>query len=113
MRSETINKLKKLLETGKDWAELKTPVPGVVVVKLPGRRGSIGRLAIALNPLDPETKKPLKRKSLYLLSTSDYEAFLNLFENPKTETLFAMIDQVNAEATEKAKEEEDEEILEL
>ena len=113
MSSETINKLKKLLETGKDWGELKTPVPGVVVVKLPGRRGGPGRLAIALNPLDPETKKPLKRKSLYLLSHSDYEAFLSLFENPKTETLFSIIDQINTEVAEKAKEEEDEEILEL
>jgi len=114
MAQEIEEKLKKFLETAKDWSEFKTSIPGVSIVKMPGSRTKPPKLAITINPINPETKKPIKRKSLYLSSIDELKLFLEIFENSKTEMLFKTVENVNQEVLKKSEEDkEEEEILEL
>ena len=114
MSSNIEEKLQKFLETAKDWSEFKTSIAGVSIVKMPGGKTRPPKLAITINPINPETNKPIKRKALYLTSKKEYELFLDVLENSKTEMLFSTIEEINNLIQQKAAEEkENEEILEL
>ena len=87
-------KLQEFLATGKDWAKVKTSVPGVFVQKLPSYHGQPARLAIEVNPVD-SSGSPTKRKGLLLRDVSEYEEFRDILANDKMETVFEMLDKVN------------------
>jgi hypothetical protein len=45
-------KLRDFLRNGEDWERSKTSIPGVFVVKLPGRGSRGAELALEINPVD-------------------------------------------------------------
>lgn len=87
-------KLQEFLATGKDWAKVKTTVPGVFIQKLPAYRGQPARLAIEVNPVDA-SGTPTKRKGLLIRDVSEYEEFKEILGNDKMETVFEMLSKVN------------------
>jgi hypothetical protein len=87
-------KLQEFLATGKDWAKVKTTVPGVFIQKLPAYRGQPARLAIEVNPVDA-SGAPTKRKGLLIRDVSEYEEFKEILTNDKMETVFDMLEKVN------------------
>ena len=99
-------KLAEFLKAGKDWARIRTSVPGVFVLKLPPYKGSQARLVVELNSVD-ETGNPKKRRGLVLRFTGELEEFKELFQNEKLPKLMSMIDSVNpgVEAGKRRKEE--------
>ena len=104
-------KLADFLRTGKDWARLKTSIPGIFVLKLPAYRGSLTRLTVELNPVD-ESGNPKKRRGLILRSSDDLEDFKKLFQHETLPKLIKMIDLINPK-TEAVRQKKGEEILEL
>jgi len=87
-------KLAGFLQTGKDWARLKTTVRGVFVLKLPAYRSSPTRLAVELNPVDEEGA-PTKRRGLILRSSSELDAFRDILQDERLSTLVRAMDAVN------------------
>ncbi len=87
-------KLQEFLATGKDWAKVKTTVPGVFIQKLPSYHGQPARLAIEINPVDA-SGAPTKKKGLLIRDVSEYEEFKDILSNEKMETVFEMLNKVN------------------
>jgi len=87
-------KLREFLATGKDWAKVKTTVPGVFIQKLPSYHGQPSRLAIEINPVDASGAQT-KRKGLLIRDVSEYEEFKEILNNDKMENVFEMLDKVN------------------
>ena len=87
-------KLQEFLATGKDWAKVKTTIPGVFIQKLPSYRGAPARLAIEVNPVDA-SGAPTKRKGLLIRDVSEFEEFKEILSNNKMETVFEMLEKVN------------------
>ena len=87
-------KLADFLKTGKDWARIRTSIPGVFVVKLPPYKSSPARLVVELNPTD-EMGNPKKRRGLILRSTDELEEFKGSFREEKLPKLLSMIDSIN------------------
>jgi hypothetical protein len=104
-------KLADFLKTGKDWARLRTSVPGVYVVKLPPYKSAPTRLVVELNPVD-ETGTPKKRRGLVLRSTGELEEFRLLFSDEKLPKLLGMLDSVNPKV-EVGKRRKEEGVIEL
>lgn len=98
-------RLEDFLKNGKDWGRLKTNVPGIFVLKLPSYRGSPGRLAVELNPVD-ELGRPTKRRGLLLRSSPEMEEFKELLQPEKLTKLLEMIDAINPK-TQTAKQDQD------
>ena len=105
-------KLQEFLATGKDWAKVKTTVPGVFIQKLPSYRGQPARLAIEVNPVDA-SGAPTKRKGLLIRDVSEYEEFKEILSNEKMETVFEMLAKVNPPALKKQKGGLEEEIIDI
>jgi hypothetical protein len=104
------DKLRDFLNTGKDWSNLKTSVPGVFVLKLPAYKSSPTRLAVELNPVD-NGGSPKRRRGLILRSGADLDDFEKLLQHEPLTKLLSMIDSVNPK-TEAARR-KGEEVLEL
>ena len=58
-------KLSTFLEEGADWAKVKTTVPGVFVMKMPGNKSRAPNLSVELNPVDAGGS-PTKRRGLII-----------------------------------------------
>lgn len=107
MSTEIIGRLKKLLAEGKDWKTLRiSTIPGAAVTKIPKSRNRPARLSLAVNPIDPETEKPIKRKAVYVLSPKEWGLFLELFQNQKADDLLQIIEDINQGKDQGEKEEE-------
>lgn len=104
-------KLAEFLRSGRDWARMRTSVPGVFVLKLPAYRGSPSRLAIELNPVG-EDGSPKKRRGLVLRSQAELDEYKELFQYDKLAKLMEMLEAVNPKA-EEAKRRRGEEVIEL
>jgi len=87
-------KLQDFLATGKDWAKVKTSVPGVFIQKLPAYRNQPARLAVEINPVDAGGN-PTKRKGLIIRDIAEAEEFKEIMNNEKLESLFDMLEKVN------------------
>jgi len=105
------DKLGDFLKSGKDWARLKTTVPGVFVLKLPIYKSAPTRLTVELNPVD-EMGNPKKRRGLILRSSAEFEEFKELLNNEKLTKLVGMVDAANPKA-EAVRRKKGEEVIEL
>jgi len=105
------DKLGDFLKSGKDWARLKTTVPGVFVLKLPIYKSAPTRLAVELNPVD-EMGNLKKRRGLILRSSAEFEDFKELLNHEKLTKLVGMVDAVNPKA-EAVRRKKGEEVIEL
>jgi hypothetical protein len=87
-------KLEEFLETGKDWAKVKTSVPGVFVMKMPGSKNREPSLSVEVNPVDA-SGSPTKRRGLIIRSVDELLEFKDILGNDKVETLLEMLEDVN------------------
>jgi len=87
-------KLEEFLETGKDWAKVKTSVPGVFVMKMPGSKNREPSLSVEVNPVDA-SGSPTKRRGLIIRSVDELLEFRNILGNEKVENLLEMLEDVN------------------
>ena len=87
-------KLEEFLETGKDWAKVKTSVPGVFVMKMPGSKNREPSLSVEINPVDA-SGSPTKRRGLIIRSVDELLEFKDILGNEKVETLLEMLEDVN------------------
>lgn len=92
-------KLEEFLETGKDWAKVKTSVPGVFVMKMPGSKNREPSLSVEINPVDA-SGSPTKRRGLIIRSVDELLEFKDILSNEKVETLLEMLEDVNPGAPE-------------
>jgi hypothetical protein len=104
-------KLADFLRNGRDWARVRTSVPGVFVLKLPAYRGSPSMLAVELNPVG-EDGSPKRRRGLVLRSAAELEDFKGLFQYEKLSKLISVLDGVNPKV-EAARRGKGEEVIEL
>ena len=82
------------METGKDWAKVKTSVPGVFVMKMPGSKNREPSLSVEVNPVDA-SGSPTKRRGLIIRSVDELLEFKDILGNEKVETLLEMLEDVN------------------
>ncbi|BBE41587.1 MAG TPA: hypothetical protein ENO38_04945 [Nitrososphaeria archaeon] len=112
MSTSTEEKLREFLRDGKDWARLRTSVPGIFVIKMPGYKGSQSRLAVEINPVG-EDGRPKKRNGLVIRNAAELKEFLNLVSSPSLEKLIDEITRVNPEMKKAATHEGGEGVLEI
>jgi len=85
--------LKEHLKNGKDWEKMKTPVEGLMVVKVPATKTRPALLFLEINPLIDG--KPLKRKGLFVGSKEILIKFGEALNDDKTFQLIGMMENVN------------------
>ncbi len=100
-------KLTKLLEEAEDWKKIRTVVPGVFIVKIPGSKKKAPSLALEINPAD-KTGKPTKKRGLYIMNRDEYEIFKEILTTQKVEQLITAIEKIKKKsAIEEPKKEEE------
>jgi hypothetical protein len=87
-------KLSTFLEEGADWAKVKTTVPGVFVMKMPGSKSRAPNLSVEINPVDAGGS-PTKRRGLIIRSVDELLEFKDILGNEKVETLLEMLEDLN------------------
>jgi hypothetical protein len=92
-------KLEEFLQSGKDWAKVKTSVPGVFVLKMPGSKNREPSLSVEINPVDA-SGSPTKRRGLIIRSVDELLEFRDILGNDKVESLLEMLEDVNPAAPE-------------
>jgi hypothetical protein len=90
------DKLAEFLEKGKDWEKVKTTVPGVFVMKMPGSKTRPASLSVEINPVDAGGS-PTKRRGLIVRGVDEYLEFKEIVLNEKLESLLEMLEAVNPE----------------
>jgi hypothetical protein len=90
------DKLAEFLEKGKDWEKVKTTVPGVFVMKMPGSKTRPASLSVEINPVDAGGS-PTKRRGLIVRSVDEFLEFKDIVLNEKVESLLEMLEAVNPE----------------
>lgn len=95
-------KLSEFLETGKDWGKVKTTVPGVFVLKMPGTKNREPSLSVEVNPVDAGGS-PTKRRGLIIRSIEELLEFKEIINNDKVENLLEMLEDVNPQSVKPGK----------
>ncbi|MBT3283258.1 hypothetical protein HN807_05525 [Candidatus Bathyarchaeota archaeon] len=103
-------KLSTFLEEGADWGKVKTTVPGVFVMKMPGNKSRSQSLSVEINPVDAGGS-PTKRRGLILRSVDELLEFKDILSNEKVETLLEMLEDVNPDTGKSGKRSKD--VIEL
>jgi len=103
-------KLSTFLEEGADWGKVKTTVPGVFVMKMPGNKSRSQSLSVEINPVDAGGS-PTKRRGLILRSVDELLEFKDILGNEKVETLLEMLEDVNPDTGKSGKRSKD--VIEL
>jgi hypothetical protein len=85
------------LETADAWKKVRTEIPGVFVVKVPGpTRDPTARLMLELNPVD-ELGIPKKKKGLFISNLEMLLQFREMLINEELDGLFESLEQLNDE----------------
>ena len=103
-------KLSTFLEEGADWGKVKTTVPGVFVMKMPGNKSRSQSLSVEINPVGAGGS-PTKRRGLILRSVDELLEFKDILSNEKVETLLEMLEDVNPDTGKSGKRSKD--VIEL
>jgi hypothetical protein len=103
MSTNLVERLKKYGKDMADWEKMRTSVAGVSIVKLPSKGDDLN-FGLEINPVNKEGN-PVKRKGLYITSLDQWEAFKELFVNPKAFDLITNIDELRKERTSESPEE--------
>ena len=95
-----IEDLKVLLDTLTDWEKAKTTIPGIKIIKIPGRETIPERLALEINPVD-DAGNPIKKNGSITITNKDlFERYLSLFENEKIKELMKEIEHLRKKTAE-------------
>jgi hypothetical protein len=82
---------------------MRTSVAGVSIVKLPSKGDDLN-FGLEINPVNEEGN-PVKRKGLFITSLAQWDAFKELFSNPKALDLITIINELKKERSSEAQEE--------
>ena len=99
MSTELENKIKEALMGVKPWQRVPTTVEGVYLVKTPANDNR-ETIMVEINPVN-ERGTSMKRKGLFLKSTSEFEGFENVFKNDKVIDLLDAIEGIGGGAKKK------------
>ena len=99
MSTELEDKIKEALKDVKPWQRVPTNVEGVFLVKTPANDNR-ETIMVEINPLN-ERGTSMKRKGLFLKSTSEFEGFGNVFKNDRVMDLLDAIEGIAGGAKKK------------
>jgi hypothetical protein len=75
-------KLREFMRNGEDWERSRTSIPGVFVVKLPGRGSRGPELALEINPVDGQGQ-PKKKRGYMVRGKADLEELTRILSDPR------------------------------
>lgn len=88
MNDEQKKYLFKTIEQASEWERIETSIDGLFVVKPPEHNN---KQTVFVEIIPSINGQPIKKKSIYLKSTEELEACINLLNNPKTKELLDVI----------------------
>lgn len=97
------DRLKRMLEEGKDWERKQTSIEGLFLVRMPQYKNRPPTLAVEINPVD-SSGNPTKRKGVVIRSATELEQIARIVSNPKLAELVKTMDKVNPSAGTPARE---------
>ena|SRR5215207_4047778 len=83
-------RLSQFLKESGGWERKTTSVPGIFLLKLPSSKTSTGRkeaLAIEINPINPATSSPAKKRGIVIRSAAELEQITEILTDPKISEL--------------------------
>ncbi len=90
-------RLREFLRTGGEWERSRTSIPGVFLVKLPGRGPRGPELAIEINPVDGQGQ-PRKRRGYMVRGRAELEELSRILSDPRLARLAEALEAVNPRA---------------
>jgi hypothetical protein len=93
MPNELEGKIKEAIKNVKAWQRVPTSVSGVYLVKAPGNADK-DTIMVEINPLN-ERGTSMKRKGLFLKSSSEFEGFGEIFKNESVMELLSTLEGIN------------------
>lgn len=91
------DRLKKLLEEGKDWERKPTNIAGVFLLRMPQYKSRPPTLAVEINPVGP-SGNPTKKKGVIIRSFSELDEIAKIVSEPKLGDLVKNMDKINPSA---------------
>lgn len=88
MQDEMKKHLVRTIEEAGEWERISTSVNGLYVVKPPEHNN---RQIVLVELIPTINEQAVKKKGIYLKSTEELEAYLDLLNNPKTKELLDVI----------------------
>jgi hypothetical protein len=87
-------RLRDFLRSGGDWERSRTSIPGVFVVKLPGRGPRGAELALEINPVDGQGQ-PRKRRGYMVRGKAELEELSRILSDARLARLAEALEAVN------------------
>jgi hypothetical protein len=87
-------RLRDFLRSGGDWERSRTSIPGVFVVKLPGRGPRGAELALEINPVDGQGQ-PRKRRGYMVRGRAELEELSRILSDARLARLAEALEAVN------------------
>ncbi len=87
-------RLREFLRSGGDWERSRTSIPGVFVVRLPGRGPRGPELALEINPVDGQGQ-PRKRRGYMVRGKAELEELSRILSDPRLARLAEALEAVN------------------
>lgn len=109
-------RLSQFLKESADGERKTTSVPGIFLLKHPNSKTGIRKeaLAIEINPINPVTSSPIKKRGIVIRSAAELEEITKILTNPKISEIASKIDGVNPiEVKSKAKSTDRSDIIEI
>jgi hypothetical protein len=89
--------LREFMRSGEDWERSRTSIPGVFIVKLPGRGSRGPELALEINPVDGQGQ-PKKKRGYMVRGKADLEELTKILSDPRLTRLAEALETVNPKA---------------
>jgi hypothetical protein len=85
------------LKDSSDWERKSTSIQGVLLLKLPNSKAGTWKepIAIEINPVNPSTGFPTKKRGIVIRSASELEQITHILTNLKLSELAKRMDEVN------------------
>jgi hypothetical protein len=87
-------RLRDFLRSGGEWERSRTSIPGVFVVKLPGRGPRGAELALEINPVDGQGQ-PRKRRGYMVRGKAELEELSRILSDARLAKLAEALEAVN------------------
>jgi hypothetical protein len=87
-------RLRDFLRSGGEWERSRTSIPGVFVVKLPGRGPRGAELALEINPVDGQGQ-PRKRRGYMVRGKAELEELSRILSDARLARLAEALESVN------------------
>jgi len=90
-------RLTQFLKDSSDWERKSTSIQGVFLLKLPNSKAGTWKesIAIEINPVNPSTGFPTKKRGIVIRSASELEQITHILTNLKLSELAKRMDEEN------------------